>query len=183
MTQRRHGSPGRVRRHARAVHGSSLCPCSALRHLGLSWRCPRLLWPLLTSVRSRTQSLAYALSAPAPGHEPSVHNRRIYPAPGHHGLRHLVLTRPGAEPSMRFLFVGSHLCARASFGQVLAALPLPSASSYPDCIGSSHRGLSPHQFMPMSGVHKRLQPTRLRRAAEPRAGTTLAARRRAYNHG
>jgi hypothetical protein len=29
------------------------------------------------------------------------------------GLRHLVLTRPETEPSMRFLFVGSHLCARA----------------------------------------------------------------------
>jgi len=31
----------------------------------------------------------------------------LSPAPG--GLRHLVLTRPGTEPSMRFLSVGSHL--------------------------------------------------------------------------
>ena len=85
----------------------------------------------------------------------------LSPVPG--GLRHLVLTRPETEPSMRFLFVGSHLCARASFGQPLAGLPLPSASSYIcPTIGHyrySYRGLSPHQFMPMSGVHNRLQPT------------------------
>ena len=31
---------------------------------------------------------------------------------------------------MRFLFVGSHLCTRASFRQILADLPLPSASGY-----------------------------------------------------
>jgi hypothetical protein len=60
---------------------------------------------------------------------------------------------------MRFLFVSSHLCARASFRQALADLPLPSANSYPDSIGSSYRGLSPHKLMPMTGVHKRVQPT------------------------
>jgi hypothetical protein len=75
------------------------------------------------------------------------------------GLRHLVLTRPGTEPSMRLLFVGSHLCARACCASrsrfackssplrpcsgrsrllsrrlpsrhPLAGLPLPSASSF-----------------------------------------------------
>jgi len=61
------GSPGRVRRHARAVHDSSLCPCSALRCLCLLWKPPQLLWPLLTSARSRAQLLAHALPAPAPG--------------------------------------------------------------------------------------------------------------------
>ena len=60
---------------------------------------------------------------------------------------------------MRFLFVGSHLCARASFRQILADLPLPSASGYPDFIMSSHRGLSPHKLMPMSGVHSTMQAT------------------------
>jgi len=40
---------------------------------------------------------------------------------------------------MRFLSVGSHLCTWASFRQSLAGLPLPSASGYPDDIGSSHR--------------------------------------------
>jgi hypothetical protein len=77
----------------------------------------------------------------------------LSPAPG--GLRHLVLTRPGTKPSMRFLSVGSHLCARASSRQTLARLPLPSASSYICPNGHyrySYRGLSPHQFMPMSGV-------------------------------
>ncbi|AGA33965.1 hypothetical protein TVNIR_2322 [Thioalkalivibrio nitratireducens DSM 14787] len=83
----------------------------------------------------------------------------LSPAPG--GLRHLVLTRPGTEPSMRFLSVGSHLCARASFRHPLTGLPLPSASSYiRPHFGHyrySYRGLSPHQFMPMSGVHNRFE--------------------------
>ena len=63
---------------------------------------------------------------------------------------------------MRFLFVGSHLCARASSRQTLAGLPLPSASSYIRPKGHyrySYRGLSPHQFMPMPGVHNHIQPT------------------------
>ncbi|MGH8608668.1 MAG: hypothetical protein ACREX9_15015, partial [Gammaproteobacteria bacterium] len=87
----------------------------------------------------------------------------LSPVPG--GLRHLVLTRPETEPSMRFLFVGSHLCAQASFRQALADLPLPSASSY-ICPTFGHyrysyRGLSPHQFVPMSGVHQAFHPTSL----------------------
>ena len=79
----------------------------------------------------------------------------LSPVPG--GLCHLVLTRPETGPSMRFLSVGSHLCARASFRPPLTRLPLPSASS---CICPtighyrySYRGPSPHKFMPMSGVH------------------------------
>jgi hypothetical protein len=39
------------------------------------------------------------------------------------GLRHLVLTRPGAKPSMRFLSVGSPLCTRASSRHPLAGCP------------------------------------------------------------
>ena len=93
----------------------------------------------------------------------------LSPVPG--GLCHLVLTRPETEPSMRFLSVGSHLCARASFRPPLAGLPLPSASSYiyptRGHYRYSYRGLSPHKFMPMSGVHSRLQRTALRAAAEP----------------
>ena len=70
-------------------------------------------------------------------------------------LCHLVLTRPGIRPSMRFLFVGSRLCARASSRQPLAGLPLPSAGSYRPLRERrySYRGLSRHQFMPMPGVH------------------------------
>jgi hypothetical protein len=78
------------------------------------------------------------------------------------GLRHGVLTCPQTGPSMQFLFVGSHICHRASFGQFLADLPLPPASGYP-CnmlqVGYSHRGLSPLQFMPMSGAHSALNAT------------------------
>ncbi len=80
------------------------------------------------------------------------------PAPG--GLRYLVLTRPGTEPSMRFVFLGSHVCARASSRQPLARLPLPSASSFIGPKGHyrySYRGLSPHQFMPMLGIHEALE--------------------------
>ena len=85
------------------------------------------------------------------------------------GLRHLVLTRPGIRPSMQFLSVGSHVCVRASFRQTLAGLPLPSASSY---IGPhrehyrySYRGLSPHQFMPMPGVHNHIHSDRKMRCS------------------
>jgi hypothetical protein len=83
----------------------------------------------------------------------------LSPVPG--GFRPLVLTHPETEPSMRFLSVGSHFCTWASFRPLLTKLPLPSASGY---IGPnegpfrySHRGLSPHQFMPMSGVHIAMQ--------------------------
>lgn len=79
------------------------------------------------------------------------------------GLHHPVLTRPRARPSMRFLFVGSHVCTRASFGHRLAVMPLPSASGYPchlQHVGYSHRGLAPHKLVPMSGVHCRMQRTR-----------------------
>ena len=78
------------------------------------------------------------------------------------GLRPVVRTRPEAGPSMRFLFVGSHLCAPASFGPGLAALPLPSASSYPPSPEGgqcSCRGLAPHKLTPMPGVHQRLHLT------------------------
>lgn len=84
-----------------------------------------------------------------------MRNRRIYPIRWNLGLRCMVPTRPQTEPSMRFLSVGSHLCTWASFRHALTGLPLPSASGYPDDIGSSHRGLSPHKLMPMSGVPRR----------------------------
>jgi hypothetical protein len=116
--------------------------------------------------------------------EPSM--RTIRPLPGAHpsGQPPAVQNR-----SRRFcLFVGSHrygllpcrppfgpacscsnslpanLCARASFRHPLAGLSLPSASGYcrPPCgyYRYSHRGLAPHQIMPMSGVHNPFQRTR-----------------------
>jgi hypothetical protein len=81
----------------------------------------------------------------------------LSPVPG--GLCHVVLTRPETKPSMRFLFVSSHLCAQASFRPSLARPPLPSASSYFRPFGHyrySYRGLPPLKSMPMSGVHKAL---------------------------
>ena len=70
----------------------------------------------------------------------------LSPAPG--GLRHLVLPRPGTEPSMRFLSVGSHRCARASSRQPLARLPLPSASSF--ICPHGHTGTPTGDFHPTS---------------------------------
>jgi len=76
---------------------------------------------------------------------------------------------------MRFLFVSSQFCARASFRHLLADLPLPSASSYDRLMTnqfrSSYRGLAPHKFMPMLGVHKSFElapsgPDALTRAAQ-----------------
>src|SRR3970282_1554983 len=179
-------SPGRVRHRVRVVHGSSL----SIPVRPFAARPLRLLRPRLTSVRSRAQSLAHALSSsfqgavahpppsewasvrlpsrtanavrtdlPEKEHEPSVPNRRIYPVRCPLELRHLVLTRPQTEPSMRFLFVGSHLCPPASFGQSLTGLPLPSASGYSDFLGVLHRGLSPHNLMPWPGVHNGMPPT------------------------
>jgi len=192
-TTPQHISPGRVRRWWRVTHGSSLV--SHVRPFTGGASAPgRLLWPLLTSARSRPGLPQDALSRADSrvrwrfhgfrrGPQSGSHNPprpqagqispnkdmnfpcttaafTLSPAPG--GLRHLVLTRPGTGPSMRFLSVGSHLCARASFRHPLAGLPLPSASSYIRPQGRyrySYRGLSPHQFMPMSGVHKWLHLT------------------------
>ena len=97
------------------------------------------------------------------------------------GLCHLVLTRPQTGPSMQFVFLDSHLCARASFRQALADLPLPSASSYPESIGSSYRGLPPHKLMPMSGVHhafERTAASALRLLAVPSSLRSSAAAQR-----
>ena len=77
-------------------------------------------------------------------------------------LRHVVLTHPRTGPSMRFLFVDSPVCTRASFPRSLTVPQLPSASGDPfqhRKVRNSHRGLTPHQFMPMSGVHNALKPT------------------------
>ncbi len=63
----------------------------------------------------------------------------------------------------------ANLCARASFGQPLARPPWPLASPYVDPKGHfrySDRGLSPHQFMPMPGVHNSMQRMALRAAAD-----------------
>ena len=45
------------------------------------------------------------------------------------GFCHVVLTNPETGPCMLFLFVGSQLCAPASFGRFLAVPPLPSANT------------------------------------------------------
>jgi len=97
------------------------------------------------------------------------------------GLRHVVLTRPGTPLSMRLLFVRAHVCARASFGHPLAGLPWPPASSYirphRGLHRYSYRGLPPHQFMPMPGVHKALESVvLLPRTASSLCGPSAAQR-------
>src|SRR4030067_3796132 len=46
------------------------------------------------------------------------------------GLCCVVPTRPEAKPYMRFLFVVSHVCHRASFGPLPPGSPLPSARPF-----------------------------------------------------
>ena len=64
---------------------------------------------------------------------------------------------------MLFLFVGSQLCAQASFRHRLTAMPLSSASIlvsiFTILTGFTYRGLSPHKFTPMPGVHNALHLT------------------------
>jgi len=66
---------------------------------------------------------------------------------------------------MIFLFVGSSALTEASFprnlaipqllrSNVLAIVPLGMSGP---TIAFTHRGLSPHQFTPMSGAHKTVQ--------------------------
>jgi len=90
------------------------------------------------------------------------------------GFCHEWLTHPETGPSIRFLFVGSHLCARASFRPALAGSPLPSASSY-RYIGFSYTALSPHKLMPMSGVHLCVQRTRVKQGRALPASCPRAA--------
>ncbi len=66
-------------------------------------------------------------------------------SPGPGGLRQLMLTRPRTTPSLRFLFVGSHVCTRASFRHPRAGLPLPSARRY--------RRLNGHSGTPTRDLH------------------------------
>jgi len=67
------------------------------------------------------------------------------------------------------VFVGSQFCTRASFPHFLADLQLPSASSYHHPLNGwcrfSYRGLSPHKFTPMLGVHKALAVRRSARTS------------------
>ena len=60
---------------------------------------------------------------------------------------------------MRFLSVGSHVCHPASFRPFLTESPLPSARTFGSIHHMRHpwfsyRGLSPHKFTPMPGVHQ-----------------------------
>src|SRR3990172_1160505 len=78
------------------------------------------------------------------------------------GFRHVVLTNPETGPYMLFLFVGSQLCAPASFGRFLAVPPLPSANTCVNVLtltGFTYRELSPHKFTPMPGVHQSIKAT------------------------
>jgi len=64
---------------------------------------------------------------------------------------------------MLFLFVGSSFCTQASFGRSLAIPPLPLASTFANVFtltGFKYRGLAPHKFTPVPGVHKINTPDR-----------------------
>ena len=77
------------------------------------------------------------------------------------GLRHVVLTYP--ETGTLYAVPVRRLIAlpEASSRRSLTVPPLPSASFWANDLntltGFTHRGLSPHKFTPMPGVHKMLQ--------------------------
>ncbi len=98
-----------------------------------------------------------------------MHNRCIYPVPRTRGLRHQVLTCPGTGPSMQFLSVGSHLCARASFRPHLAVTPLPSASGYVSISDTPTGDFHPIRSCPCRAYTARST----RRAQERRAQVTV----------
>jgi len=86
------------------------------------------------------------------------------PFPRTQGFVHVVQTHPETRPCMLFLFVGSSLCTPASFGRSLTVPPLPSASTCANVkitfAGFTYRGLSPHKFTPMPGVHNFVKRSR-----------------------
>jgi hypothetical protein len=111
---------------------------------------------------------------PTSDRPPRIRTRTVTAQPQHlpylpnPGLRHVVPTYPETQPCMLFLFPGS------SPGQAwLIALRLPSdgPSRFHPCLrlvlvsmlltwtGFTYRGLSPHKFTPVPGVHNELQPT------------------------
>ena len=89
-----------------------------------------------------------------------LHNRRIYVSLLPVGLRHVVLARPWVAPCMRFLFVGSSrgACALGTSG-FLPTSPRGFAVAFGSQfhILASCRGLEPHKFTPMLGVHNASQ--------------------------
>jgi len=108
----------------------------------------------------------------APVRSPQIRTRTLTAQPRHlpcvlnPGHRRVVPPCPDARPCMAFLFVGSQSCAPASFRRSVALPPLPSASTWATLLatGFTYRGLAPHQFAPMLGVHQRMQATEGSRA-------------------
>ena len=122
--------------------------------------------------RARRHRRARVAGLPEQGRELLLHNRTIYLPPPprlwrdrpelNTGLRCVVPACPLRQPDMVFLFVGSSALTEASFPRDLAIpqlllsnvwIILPLITRNPMTV-FIHRGLSPHQFTPMSGAHK-----------------------------
>ena len=77
----------------------------------------------------------------------------------------------GVGRSLRSLSPSVSLPLCFAFRQPLARLPLPSANVWVTVIrivtGFTHRGLAPHEFTPMPGVHNRLRGIRARKRTSP----------------
>lgn len=86
----------------------------------------------------------------------------------------MVPAGPFRQPYMIFLSVGSSGLTEASFPRNLAMPQLLLSNVWiilplieRDLMTVfTHRGLSPHQFTPMSGAHQTIERTRLRRATQ-----------------
>ena len=92
------------------------------------------------------------------------HNPAIYPALDQMDFARVVPARPRAEPYHGVPVRGLADLLQTSFSRNLTVPTLSFANSSYSL--TSCRGLEPHEFAPMLGVHKALQLTPLRSEAE-----------------
>jgi hypothetical protein len=89
-------------------------------------------------------------------------------------VRRLIALRSGLPLPLVALACGSPCASLQPFRPFLTETPLPSANVYIRVsrrwIGFTHRGLSPHKFTPMPGVHNSFNSDWLLRCATRPAG-------------
>jgi hypothetical protein len=85
------------------------------------------------------------------------------------GQAKLIALHSGLPLPLVALACGSPYASLQPFRPFLTETPLPSANTFVNVLktltltGFTYRGLSPHKFTPMPGVHHRVQPTRYTR--------------------
>jgi len=85
-------------------------------------------------------------------------------------VRQLIALHSGLPLPLVVLACGSPYASLQPFRPFLTETPLPSANTFVNVLktltltGFTYRGLSPHKFTPMPGVHPVMQPMRKRPA-------------------